>query len=1053
MPRRPHLLTNLDDDSLHANALKFLVEYIDARHPIAIATGFVNLGGLLHVASIVSDGRDVRLLLGAAPAPGLGAEVPLQRFQLALAMLSHERDLSRFPPSRAARDLQAVSEWLHAPTVQVRRFLSQFLHGKAYLFGTTDDGHAALITSANLTAAGLYRNLELGLVHYDPNDSEEALRWFDGLWDRSTDYKADLQALLFPDPGLIDPRTAYLRALLELYGGEIDQPLDASQVSAIALAPFQREGYERARRILALHHGVIFADGVGTGKTEVGLAFVEEYALHRGQHALVVTPAQLVKNWQDRIHKARLPAQVISYQDLAADEQLAPADATRRKRVLANARDSYRLVIVDEAHAFRNPGTTWYQAMERLLGGERKDLVMLTATPVNNGLWDLYHMVMLFARHDRGLVSAGVESIRELFVRAGANQRDPANLDPDVLFPIADAVSVRRDRRFIEANYPGAIFLDGTPVRFPRPELVTERYDLDASHPGLIEDITAWIDALTMARYRPSAYEVGGHERVNERTLGGLLKSGILKRFESGWVACLASVRRMVVAHEAFVAAWEAGFVPAGQALRAAALDELDDAGVAEWVLEEIEVGASTPVTDYRPEYREAVQADLGVLREMRDRLNALDAATDPKLALIRELLESSDSQKVAVFATFADTIRYLDENLPTTVKGRARVVVIGGDSDPDERTGKLGRFCPNTVVREDYEPPDGEVDLLLSTDVLSEGQNLQQAAAVISYDMPWNPQRVVQRNGRVIRLKSPHEVVHLTTMLPLPGDLERFLRLEATIMGKIAAAGVYGMESQVIAGVETELRHYSARLEAGDETLLDEDRGEEGGAFAGEALRALVMRAVAEGELERLRALPWGIGASFEQAAGVPSTGPAGVFFACRTKTDRRYWRYVEAESMSDSDAEILRRIDPGDAPAVDAPAFDLEEAWRRAVASILEEHAHLADPRMSMEAIGPIQSFALDVLRDPSVALPPAAERADAALSVGRSMVVRQRLGSIRERVTSGELSRDEAAAAIVGVVDEFGLQEVEQAPALEELSEEDIGVVCWMGVFGRP
>src|SRR5207248_6571591 len=113
------------------------------------------------------------------------------------------------------------------------------------------------------------------------------------------------------------------------------------------------------------------------------------------------------------------------------------------------------------------------------------------------------------------------------------------------------------------------------------------------------------------------------------------------------------------------------------------------------------------------------------------------------------------------------------DENLPAMVGGRERVVVIGSESSPDDRSAKLGRFCPATVVRPGYEPPDGEVDLLLSTDVLSEGQNLQQASAVISYDMPWNPQRVVQRNGRVIRLKSPHEEVHLSTMLPEPGALE----------------------------------------------------------------------------------------------------------------------------------------------------------------------------------------------------------------------------------------------------------------------------------------
>lgn len=119
---------------------------------------------------------------------------------------------------------------------------------------------------------------------------------------------------------------------------------------------------------------MVYADGVGTGKTEIGLAFVDEAALQGGRLALVVCPAQLKKGWQDRIDAARLPARVLSFQELASDEQLVP-EARLRRRHLASDKDAYRLVVVDEAHAFRNEDTTWYRAMERLLGGERKQAV------------------------------------------------------------------------------------------------------------------------------------------------------------------------------------------------------------------------------------------------------------------------------------------------------------------------------------------------------------------------------------------------------------------------------------------------------------------------------------------------------------------------------------------------------------------------------------------------------------------------------------------------------------------------------------------------------
>ena len=246
-----------------------------------------------------------------------------------------------------------------------------------------------------------------------------------------------------------------------------------------------------------------------------------------------------------------------------------PRMPTRPHRLLSTDKDAYRLVIVDEAHALRNEDTTWYRAMERLLGGARKEVVLLTATPINNGLWDLYNLVMLFARHDRAFARRDRLGTQSLPRSRG--QRATRNLSPDVLYPLADAVSVRRDRAFIESSYEDAIFPDGTPVRFPTPTLQTRRYDLDAVHPGLFESIADEIDALTMARYRPSAFDLAEEAERTEVQLGGtLIKSGILKRFESCWRACLETVERMLAAHDAFLAAWEQGEVPSHETLRAA---------------------------------------------------------------------------------------------------------------------------------------------------------------------------------------------------------------------------------------------------------------------------------------------------------------------------------------------------------------------------------------------------------------------------------------------------------------------------------------------------
>lgn len=1061
----PYILDNRTDEKRHAAGLATLLSSYDNDHALAVATGYVNLGGLHELASI-GERRPTRLLIGAAPDPGLGAQPPaMERFQLQLEGLRDERDFSRFPPSRAAKRLAAVERWLAQEEIEVRRYTQRFLHGKAYIVLDAGPPGAALVTSANLTAAGLHSNLELGLTSYGQPAVPEATRWFEELWAEATPFEAELRELLFPDPGLVEPRDVYLRALLELHTPEREDPDRASRPTGLELATFQRDGYERARAIASRHGGVVYADGVGTGKTEVGLAFIEERIKEDGVYALVVTPAQLKSRWQERIDHTKLSAQVVSFNELATDEQLNPTAAAARRH-LRIGKDYYRLVVVDEAHALRNEDTTWYRAMERLLGGTEKQVVLLTATPINNGLWDLYNLVLLFARHDRGLARAGIDSIRDLFLRAGANERDPEGLDPDVLYPLADAVSVRRDRRFIEAEYEGATFPNGTPVRFPRPRLVTERYDLDQAHPGLFERITTEIEELTMARYRPSAYELGGEETDAEAKLGGLLRSGLLKRFESCWAACSETAVRMIAAHDAFLYAWERGEVLAREDLQEAARAMEDESGLAAWVEDRLEDAATTrPSGEFMDGYGDAVAADRERLERIRSALASLDADSDPKLARLRRILEDSPAQKISVFATYGATIGYLDKHLPDRIGGRERVVVIGGETTPDERLDALGRFAPRTVVGPEHKPAAGEVDLLLSTDVLSEGQNLQQAQAVVSYDMPWNPQRVVQRNGRVIRLLSDHDEVHLTTMLPEPGELERLLGLEATIQGKIkAASGVYGMESEVIEGAEAELRNYAQRLEGGDADLLDESE-ETSGAFAGEELRRMLDRALEEGEVERLLRLPWGIGACFRQTAEGRSHGAPGIFFATRTpampdaERGYSYWRYVETEGGAPSadrepiasELEILRRVDPAGGEPANLEGVDLEAAWEVAAQSIVEAHNARADLRVQQERVGPKQRWALEILRDPTVALP-SVERADAAtkaLSVERSSAVRRRLGEIQELHINGQLSRDEAATQIIEIVEDFGLRPVDPLPVPAEITTDDIGVVCFMVV----
>jgi len=1073
-PGQPELIDN--QRVVHEEALRWIAERY--ARPLHVATGYVRLGGLHALATLPGDEtRPVRLLLGAMPEPGLGEESLMAEAQQAgilfdktLRNLRAERDFDAFPPSRRIQRLKAVDEFLQQKRAQVRRYTLRFLHGKAYLFADEPDADssepgAALVTSANLTPGGLEANLELGLVHYQPHVVQEAARWFNDLWNRADPFKQELLDLLFPPIPQYDPNTIFLRALLELYGDEMEAKEAAPDY--YTLTRFQEDGFIRARRIVELYGGVLYADGVGTGKTLIGVEFIKEYARERGLYTLVVAPAQLRETtWERALVTANLPGQVVSYQDLASDVQIAPKSVGNRRRVLCLNKDAYRLVVIDEAHAFRNDDNTWYAALDRLLGGQPKALVLLTATPVNNALWDLYNLIMLIGRHDSAFAGRPlrIPNLRQFFRDAGAN--DPELLSESKLFPLIDTVAVRRDRLFIQRHYAGETFPDGTPVEFPEPRLLEQRYDLDSAYPGIFGFIVDKIDALTMARYRPKAYlRQGKEDDGREDALAALLQSGLLKRFESSPKAALETVTRMVLAHDIVLAAMrEHGVVLSAATLRDL-VGQAEDGGIPPESIEELlqEDEQARPVGDFEDAFFELVAKDRELLVEMQGRLQALLGQPDPKLKRLEEVLRSTPAKKVAIFSSFADTVHYIHEAIkanPALVGGRPYTVVVGDETDARARTAQLERFCPVSMTDDpNHVPPDGEIDLLLSTDVLSEGQNLQQAQAVISFDMPWNPQRVVQRNGRIIRLKSPHDEVFLYTLLPKQGDLEKVLKLEAKLLAKIAAANAsVGMESEVLAAAPAEskifadLEEFADRLSKGDPTLLDEGEGGGSGSFAGEDYRARLLRAKAEGEIERLHHMPWGVGAAIARPAREGIVLP-GVFFAAQTRQGERKWRFVDsAGNVVVDDLDMLRLADPqGATAAAMAEDLDLDRIWAIAADSICAEHNARLDPAAQEKRIPASQRWARELFRRPDLPDDPRLDSAYDSLGVGRDALVQRALSDVRRRFQDGSIDAAGAAREICDVVDEFGLRPptaavVEEAP----LTPDDLGVVCYQAVF---
>ena len=755
----------------------------------------------------------------------------------------------------------------------------------------------------------------------------------------------------------------------------------------------------------------------------------------------------------------------MSYQQLAQDRQLVHNGG---RRVLPVNKDVYRFVIIDEAHAYRNVDNTWYAALDRLMGGTPKKLLLLTATPVNNFLWDLHNLFLLFGRHDSSFNGEPlrIPSLRKFFADAGASKSE--NLSEAKLFPLIDALTVRRDRAFIKERYRNERFTDGTLVKFPEPELHERRYDLDSVHPGLVQAIYDGIDGLTMARYRLSAYRADEQgESASEEALAGLMQSQLLKRFESSWYAAMQTVRRMRDASEVLLhVISERGAVPPPEVIRdlVGEIGE-DDTFLSADLIDEALAGSEGGIStdSFRDDFLTDLEKDRDALGSMLSQLESLKDVPDPKLHTLRGVMEATPSQKVAVFTAFQDTAVYLKEKIesqPDVLGDRKWTVVIGSETSADARTRELERFCPESVTGESgFRPDAGEVDVILSTDILSEGQNLQQAQAVLSFDMPWNPQRVVQRNGRIIRLRSPHDTAYLYTLLPKQGDLDRLLKLEAKLQAKIMAANAsVGMETPILADVETESQVYAdlssfvERLSGGDTTLMEEQEssGETGSAFAGEFFRSRLRRAAEEGEVSRLQGLPWGIGAAFVQRS--PTLAEPMVFFACRTRKDERYWRMVSqyGEVLYREDLPMLRLIDPQEQSGCPIPdGLDLERLFDVAAADICTAHNALLDPEARFAALPASQRWALGVLRSPDAPAGEEYDEADQALSVGRNNLVRRELSQLRREYENGGMSVADCARRIIEVVVRFGLRPVEALQAPEPITEDDLGVVCYQVV----
>ncbi|MCT7971121.1 helicase-related protein [Laspinema olomoucense] len=889
----------------------------DRQLVLDLATGFFRIEAWLRLEDAMNQLTQLRLLIGRDPTirPAESDRIDLVKYLR--REIQHQLEKKEFK-SDYKDDIDRVIAYFQQDHIQMRLFgafgdKSQFLHAKAYIFD-----RYSIVGSSNFTPRGLEGNSELNVV----NKIEAIARdlrenWFERFWDDPSvdlDYKSKfidaLNASKFGSKAYT-PYQVFLKALYELFKEE--SVVGESDRTSVELASFQQEGFARAVRLINKHGGCMVADAVGLGKTYIGLRVLDHYLIEERRpgkvpRALVLCPAQLRDLvWNKKLDEFGIKADVLSHEEISRNEF-----DTRRY-------STYDIIVIDESHNFRNSATNRYRNLQKLInsGKRSKKLVLLTATPINNSVFDLYHQILLLGRgHSNYYRTDGISNLTSYFKALSKGQIEITNL----LFE----TMVRRSRQdVIRRQQAGEeIRIGGKFIDFPARRLENFTYNFEASFSGLYLKIANCIDELNLAPYNIKAFKKRkAREDENEvkrnKALVALQKALYLKRLESGLVAFKNSVERQAKFQDKFYQILtEKGKLLDSKKfykLLLALEDEEESHSVTE-IINSLEAVDSKQYSLKALE--EQIQADLTMLHDILKMLDTIETSVetgtdyDRKLVAFKELLgENLKGQKILVFSYFKDTAEYLHKMLTNdstwlqqmAVSGRSPVIeLITGSTSGKQRKEMVSRFAPNA----NHETPEdlqlllnNPIDILICTDVLSEGQNLQDAGVLVNYDLHWNPVRMIQRAGRIDRLGTDYEQLYIYNCFPEEG-LEELLGLVKRLQKRIADIDrEVGLDASVLGetisdkSLEELFRLKRATTDAEKQAILEELE-QASDLISLDEMRLPLLEYIQRKTAEEVEDIPLGIHSTRYFRIPQSEFTQGGIFLAFKTE-DNHYWHF----------------------------------------------------------------------------------------------------------------------------------------------------------------
>ena len=857
----------VDNSDENWKALHYLNEWCEISNQFDIATGYFEISALTAMDGQWQKLDKIRILMGDEQSLRLK-----QHFQKALSeklgalddSMEDEKEGNEF-----LSGVEAVLDAIRTKKIECRVYRKKKFHAKAYI--TYDRSKVrppiGLVGSANFTKSGLSSNIELNVQIETGAEVKILQDWYEKHWDEAEDVSADILQVIETHTKEYTPFQVYAKSLQEYLRGHEESTSEWEQTKSVMfkeISQYQREAYHSLMKISHRWQGAFLCDGVGLGKTFVGLMLLERLVEKDRKNVVLLVPKSgRVAVWEENIRQF-LPNMInnpfVSLHIYNHTDLLRSANKDRDfPAEFEQIKNNADVFIIDEGHNFRNHTSSRYKKLIEILNGD-KQFFNLTATPINNSLFDLKDQIDLFTKKDEKYFSdapLGIHSLqgyfskkeRALRVASGAEDaaisEDKAReiLGNDDLFR---ELVVQRSRSYVKKSIE--IEDSDRKVIFSKRESPqVAEYSLKKVYGGLLDIITKAFNKekplLKLPVYSlydkdpdteefiyfigdPSDDPEFDMKQGRQVQVVALIRVLLLKRLESSVVSFKETCENLVLKLYSFIDQHDNRAALRWQNQHEEMINKIVESKNIDWdeeveddivpaelkfdweILDSDSFDISTLVMD--------TILDLNQLIDFLVEIEGFDPSKDDKVNMLIDLLKTDEDlkdEKLIIFTEFQATASYLEQSL----KNAGFESVFKVDSKTVTDRGLIMKmFAPyynKTTPEKLKEAGHDEIRILIATDVLSEGVNLQDARLLLNYDLHWNPVRLMQRIGRVDRrmdpviedaiikanpkLKDKRGIARFWNFLP-PGELNEILSLYERVTHKtLRISKVFGIEGK----------------------------------------------------------------------------------------------------------------------------------------------------------------------------------------------------------------------------------------------------------------